>query len=175
MANGHIYDKPKRQGAKAAQKPLLLWNDGSGKFRSRGCGAAFETELVGRGSAVADYDNDGDPDIAVSNSSGPLQLLRNDGVHGNWLGVELVGRRSNRQGVGARLTAETPSGRKRTRWVEAGSSYLSTSDPRVLFGLGAETEVRTLTIQWPSGTVQTLKNLPAGKYVKVEEAPAAAP
>jgi hypothetical protein len=169
MANGHIYARPKRQGATAEQKPLLLWNDGRGKFRSQGCGPVFEVALVGRGSAVADYDNDGDPDIAVSNSGGPLQLLRNDGRPGRWVGVALKGRKSNRQGIGARLTAELPSGRKLHRLVQAGSSYLSTSDPRVLFGLGEEASIRKLTITWPSGTVQTVADLPAGKYATIEE------
>jgi hypothetical protein len=169
MANGHIYDKPRRQGASAAQKPLLMWNDGTGRFRSRGCGPAFDRELVGRASAASDYDNDGDPDIAVSNSGGPLLLLRNDGEHGHWLGVELAGKASNRQGIGARLVAETPAGKKLTRFVEAGSSYLSSSDPRVLFGLGAEASIKKLTIYWPSGKVQVVENLAAGKYVKIEE------
>jgi hypothetical protein len=169
MTNGHILDRPTRQGSSAAQKPMLMWNDGTGHFRSRPCGPAFEQQFIGRGSAVADYDNDGDADVAVSNSAGPLQLLRNDGEHGHWLGVQLVGRKSNRQGIGARLVAETPGGRKITRFVEAGSSYLSSSDPRVLFGLGAETSVRKLTIYWPSGTVQVAENLAAGKYLKIEE------
>jgi hypothetical protein len=118
---------------------------------------------------VADYDNDGDPDIAVSNSGGPLRLLRNDGAHGNWLGVSLTGTRSNRGGIGAKLVAELPSGKKLVRWVASGNSYLSSSDPRVLFGLGKETSARKLTITWPSGVVQVLENLPAGKYVPVTE------
>ncbi len=168
IANGHISERP-RQGTTYPQKPYLMWNDGSGRFRERGCGSAFATPSVGRGSAAADYDNDGDTDLAVSVSGGPLQLLRNDGRHGRWLGVELRGRKSNRQGVGSRLTAELASGRKLVRLVQAGSSYLSSSDPRVLFGLGEETGVKTLTIQWPSGTVQVLENLPADRYVKIEE------
>jgi hypothetical protein len=168
VANGHISERPKR-GATYAQPAQLLWNDGTGHFKERGCGPAFEKAFVGRGSAVADYDNDGDPDIAVSNSGGPLQLLRNDGTHGNWVGVLLVGRKSNRQGIGARLVAETPAGKKLTRFVQAGSSYLSSSDPRVLFGLGAETSVKKLTIYWPSGVVQVVENLAGGKYVKIEE------
>lgn len=169
IANGHISERPMRQGTTYAQLPYLMWNDGRGRFRERGCGSAFQKAFVGRGSAVADYDNDGDPDVAVSNSGGPLQLLRNDGRHGEWLGVELIGAKSNRQGVGARLTAETPSGRRIVRSVHAGSSYLSSSDPRVLFGLGAEKSVRTLTIEWPSGAVQVLEELPGGKYLRVEE------
>jgi hypothetical protein len=175
VANGHVYERPRRQGATEAQRAQLFWNDGAGRFREGECGPAFEKAYVGRGSAVADYDNDGDPDVAVSSSSGPLRLLRNDGAHGNWLGVQLKGRQSNRQGIGARLTAETPSGRRMTRFVEAGSSYLSSSDPRVLFGLGAEKTVRRLTIYWPSGAVQTLENLPAGRYLTVEESAPAKP
>jgi len=169
IANGHVDDKPRLQGTTYAQRNSLLWNLGGGRFVQRPCGSAFERTYVGRGSGVADYDNDGDPDIAVSNSGGPLLLLRNDGEHGGWLGVQLVGRKSNRQGIGARLVAETPAGKTLTRLVKAGSSYLSTSDPRVLFGLGPERAVKKLTIYWPSGTVQALENLPAGKYVKIEE------
>jgi len=169
IANGHIWERPQRQGTTYAQRPLLMWNDGTGHFREQGCGPIFEKQFVGRGSAVADYDNDGDPDIAVSTSGGPLLLLRNDGKHGNWLGVQLVGKKSNRQGIGARLTAETPAGKKLTRWVQAGNSFLSSSDPRVLFGLGSEKAVAKLTITWPSGIVQVLKDLPAGKYIRVVE------
>ena len=169
IANGHTFEKPRRQGTTYAQKMQLMWNDGAGHFQERACGPAFERAFVGRGSAVADYDNDGDLDIAVSNSGGPLQLLRNDGTHGNWVGVQLIGRKSNRQGIGARLVAETPAGKKLTRFVQAGNSYLSSSDPRVLFGLGAEKSIQKLTIYWPSGIVQTLENLSAGKYLTIEE------
>ncbi len=175
VTDGHIYDRPRGADVRAEQPLMLLWNDGTGRFRNRECGLEVNGEYVGRGSAVADYDNDGDPDVAVSNSGGPIQLLRNDGTHGNWLGVELVGTKSNRQGIGARLVAETPGGKRLTRFVQAGSSYLSSSDPRVLFGLGGEKSVRTLTIDWPSGAVQTLSDLPAGKYVRVEEASPSAP
>ncbi|HEX4441739.1 MAG TPA: CRTAC1 family protein [Thermoanaerobaculia bacterium] len=169
VANGHTQERPRRQGMTYAQRPTLLWNDGKGHFTERPCGPAFDTALVGRGSAVADFDNDGDLDIAVSNSGGPIQLLRNDGAHGNWLGVALVGTKSNRQGIGARIVAVTADGKRQTRWLLAGSSYLSTSDPRALFGLGGEKSVRTLTVYWPSGTVQTLADVPAGSYVTVTE------
>ena len=106
----------------------------------------------------------------MSNSGGPLQLLRNDGEHGHWVGIQLVGRKSNRQGIGARLVAETPS-RKEAHALRPGRKS-ATCPPRTrasLFGLGAETSVKKLTIYWPSGTVQVLENLPAGKYLKIEE------
>ncbi|HEY2798875.1 MAG TPA: CRTAC1 family protein [Thermoanaerobaculia bacterium] len=175
VANGHTFERPARQGITRAQRALLLWNDGTGRFREVPCGPAFAKAYVGRGSAVADFDNDGDPDIAVSNSGGPLQLLRNDGAHGHWAGVQLVGRRSNRQGIGARLVAETPSGRKLTRLALAGNSYLSSSDPRIVFGLGGEEAIRRLTIFWPSGIVQTVDSLAAGKYHRIEETETAKP
>ena len=153
IANGHIFEKPQRQGTTYAERPFLMWNDGAGRFRERGCGAVFTQQQVGRGSAVADYDNDGGKN--------------------RWVGVQLVGRKSNREGIGARLVAETPSGKKRTRLVQAGNSYLSSSDPRVLFGLGEEDSIRRLTIFWPSGIVQTVDGLSAGRYHRVEETEAA--
>jgi hypothetical protein len=169
IANGHVQEHPKRQGVTWAERDFLLWNDGKGGFRERGCGPAFGNAYAGRGSAAADYDNDGDPDIAVSNSGGPLQILRNDGRHGRWAGVRLRGSRSNREGIGARLVAELTSGKRLTRWVEAGGSYLSSSDPRVLFGLGPDGSIAKLTVDWPSGAVQEVRSVPEGVYTEVRE------
>ena len=168
VANGHVLEKPKLAGVTYAERPFLLWNDGKGHFVERGCGEPFRRPLVGRGSATADYDNDGDVDVAVSNSGGPLQLLRNDGTHGNWIGFVLVGGKSNRGGVGARLVLETDAGRQ-TREVHAGESYLSSSDPRVHFGLGTATAIRSLEIRWPSGTVQAVRDARPGRYQKIVE------
>jgi hypothetical protein len=168
IANGHVLEVPKMQGVTYAERPFLMWNDGKGKFVERGCGDPFRRQLVGRGSAVADYDNDGDIDIAVSNSGGPLQLLRNDGKHGNWVGFLLVGRKSNRSGVGAQVTVETEKG-KQVREARAGESYLSSSDPRIHFGLGDATSIRRVEIRWPSGTVQEVRDARPGRYVRVEE------
>ncbi len=170
IANGHVSEAPTMQGVTYAERPFLLWNDGKGKFAERACGEPFRKEMVGRGSAVADYDNDGDIDIAVSNSGQPLQLLRNDGKHGNWIGFVLRGKKSNRQGIGARLTLETDAG-KQVRESKAGDSYLSSSDPRIHFGLGASTPKR-LEIRWPSGIVQEVRDLKPGRYQAIEEPPA---
>jgi hypothetical protein len=168
IANGHVLEVPLLKGSTAAQRPFFMWNDGKGRFHERGCGAVFRRELIGRGSAVADFDNDGDLDIAVTNSGGPLELLRNDGAHGGWIGFVLRGKKSNRQGIGARVTIETEAG-KQVREVKAGESYLASSDPRVHFGLGKESAVKRVTIRWPSGIVQDVTGARPGRYNPVEE------
>ena len=167
VVNGHIQVDPNRQGVTYAQRDSLLWNDGHGRFTERDCGPAFDRSFVGRGSAVADFDNDGDLDVAVSNSDGPLQLLRNDTTSGAWVGFALRGTRSNRQGIGARLVLETAAGAQ-TREVRAGNSYLSSGDPRVFFGLGGASPER-LRVYWPSGTVQEVARPAGGRYHLVEE------
>jgi hypothetical protein len=177
IANGHVLDKPKLQVATRAERPFLMWNDGRGRFEERGCGPPFARPLVGRGSAAGDYDNDGFPDIAVSNSGGPLELLHNGGNSNAWVGIRLRGTRSNREGIGAVLILETDRGIQ-AREVKSGGSYLSSGDPRVLFGLGSGAKVRRLEIRWPSGTRQTVEDLPLRRYTLVtepENPPAAAP
>ena len=147
-----------------------MWNDGTGHFRSRPCGPAFEHDFVGRGSAVADYDNDGDPDIAVSNSAGPLQLLRNDGEHGHWLGVELVGRKSNRQGIGARLVAETPGGKEAHALRRGGLELpLVLGSARALRAGGGDVGPDADDLLAVGQACRSSRTWPAGKYVKIEE------
>ncbi len=172
IANGHVLEVPKMQGVTYAERPFFMWNDGKGHFVERGCGEPFRKAIVGRGSAVADYDNDGDVDIAVSSSGGALQLLRNDGKHGNWVGFSLVGGKSNRQGIGARITVETDRGTQ-TRELRAGESYLSSCDPRVHFGLGASTAIRRVEVRWPSGVVQKVEGARPGRYQQIVEPPPA--
>jgi len=168
IANGHVLETPKLQGVTYAERPFLMWNDGKGKFTERGCGAPFRRPLVGRGAATADFDNDGDVDIAVSNSGGPLELLRNDGAHGGWIGLILKGSVSNRGGIGAKVTLETELGRQ-VRDLKAGDSYLSSSDPRVHFGLGTAKDIRRLEVRWPSGKTQLVSGAKPGAYQTVEE------
>lgn len=109
---------------------------------------------LGRGSAVADYDNDGDLDIAINTIAGHALLLRNDGQHGNWLQVDLAGFHP-----GARVTLTLPDGRRLVREVYAGSSYLASEDPRLHFGLGQVQSIPHLTLHLPDGRTHELRDV----------------
>jgi hypothetical protein len=146
-------------------------NLGGGKFAkvSEQLGADFMRPTVGRGSAVADFDNDGDLDIAISNSNDFPQLLRNDGGNANhWLEVMLVGVKSNRDGRGAALKL-TSEGFVEYRQAEGGMGYMSAHDPRIHFGLGQRKTIESLEITWPSGIVDKLTNVPINQIITVKE------
>jgi hypothetical protein len=114
----------------------------------------------GRGLAAADYDNDGDLDVAINSIGGPLILLENTTSGANWLAVRLPG-----FWPGARVTAVLHDGRELVRQVQAGGSYLSSEDPRLLFGLGDATRVPTLVIQYPDGTRAQLEDITANQLI----------
>ncbi|MCI0462254.1 MAG: CRTAC1 family protein, partial [Gemmataceae bacterium] len=157
IANGHvIHHAP--GGLK--QPPVLLRNQGRGRFRviTPQGGAYFQERHVGRGLALGDLDNDGWPDLVISHSNEPVVLLGNEApraakVRHHWLGVELVGR-ERRDVVGAKLTVEA-GGRRLTRFTKGGGSYLSSSDRRLLFGLGTATRIDRLTVTWSWGQEQS--------------------
>ena len=159
------------------QQSSLLRNNRDGTFAdvSMQAGSFFQTSIVSRGACFADYDNDGYVDAFVSTLGGKGILLHNTppaGKRNHWLTIKLVGTRSNRDGYGASL--EAVSGELK-QWVQSTSEsgYLSQNDPRPHFGLGPHAVVDTLTIHWPSGTVQTLHDVKADQVLKVTE-PAAA-
>ena len=175
LANGHVQDNIHAIDAGTTyRQPLQLFHNSGAKppaftDASASGGPAFAKPLVGRGLAVGDYDNDGREDVLVVDSEGTPLLLHNDcATPGHWLGVRLVGVRSNRDGIGALLTASF-GGRKLLRLCHTDGSYLSASDKRVHFGLGAATTVDSLTVRWPSGLVQTVKSPPTDKYITVTE------
>ena len=130
--------------------------------RSAATGLSAVGPRLARGSAVADFDNDGDPDVAVLTVGGPLVLLRNDGVVSNWLEVSLEGFHP-----GALVTATLADGTRMSREVRAGGSYLSSEDPRCEFGLGDST-VTDLTVRWPDGNVTHVPDPPPNQILVVE-------
>ncbi len=136
---------------------------------SRAAGEFFDTRMVARGLATGDFDNDGDLDFFVLNIDQPSYLLRNDGGNkNNWLQLRLAGTRSNRDGVGARVTIRAGDHTFSEEKMSA-TSYLSQNDPRLHFGLGQRTTVDELTVRWPSGRVQKMTNLKANQLVTVVE------
>ena len=168
VANGHIIDNIAEFGTKVEGSPLadrtypqtnhLYRNDGQGRFEEvhSHSGEGMGLVKVSRGSAVGDVDNDGDLDIMSSNSNQSADYLRNDGGNdaGNWIQLRLVGRRANRNAVGARVTIDESM----VREVRAGSSYCSSSDTRLHVGIGAAgtTEV---VVRWPGGATASLGSL----------------
>lgn len=167
VANGHTIEQPARESVHYRQPDFLLMGDGRGGFTLDECAVPAD-ETVSRGIAVADYDNDGDPDVAVQRSGGPLSLYRNEATAGEWVGIELHGAAANTKGVGARVVLTTDRG-DLVRWVLAGDSYQSSSDPRVHFGVARGTEIARLVVDWPSGRRQIVTAPDTGRYYHLME------
>jgi len=172
-ANGHIEEEIGRVQPKVQYKepPLLFRNLGQRRFDNVtvAMGAALNRPMVARGAAYADFDHDGDLDLLISTNHGPAYLYRNDGGNRNhWLSVKLVGTQSNRDGIGAVVRIESASG-KQWNAVHSGGSYCSQSDLALTFGLGKDTTVAALDIEWPSGTKQRLTALASNQFLTIEE------
>jgi hypothetical protein len=123
---------------------------------------------VGRGLATGDLDLDGDLDVVVTQNGGPARVLRNDSPARSWLRLTLVGRRSNRSGLGTEVTVSA-GGRSIARTLHSAGSYLSASEPVLTLGLGDVSTVEQLDIRWPSGTRQVLTDLAVDRRLTVEE------
>jgi enediyne biosynthesis protein E4 len=173
MSDGHILDNIERYKAEVryAEPKLMFRNTGRGIFEnvSDRLGADFQRPRVSRGAAIGDFDNDGDLDVLVNNNGEPAQLLRNDGGNANhWLEIFLIGTKSNRDGVGARVKL-TAGDLTLYDQRKGGMSYQSAQDPRLHFGLGAHGNVDVLEIVWPSGVVTKLAGIKSDQIISVKE------
>ena len=171
VANGHVHDNIEQYDALVTyrQTPQMLRNLGS-RFEdvSASLGPAFATPYAGRGAAFADYDADGDTDIALLDAGRGAVILRNEGGNaGHWLDVELEGRR-NRDAVGAKLWVGE-AGKRRFREIHGGVGYQSSSPYRAHFGLGSLTDPGPLRIRWPSGVEQVISEPPLDCTVRLVE------
>jgi hypothetical protein len=152
IANGHVIRHPTAAGLR--QRPVLLRNLGNRRFTdiTPEGGPYFQGTHRGRGVALGDLDNDGRVDLVISHVNEPVAVLRNEAPKQHWLGVELKGRHHH-DVVGAKVAVEV-GGRRLTRFAKGGGSYLSSSDRRLLFGLGRADRIDQLRVIWPSGQEQ---------------------
>ena len=174
-ANGHVSDDIAvvQPNVKYAQPPHLFHNKGKKKFEevTPRLGRALQRAIVGRGAAYGDFDNDGDLDLLLTANNGPGRLLRNDnGNQNDLLRVKTVGSKSNRDGIGAKLTLKSSTG-ARTSVVKSGSSYCSQSELPLTFGLGKADPAKgvILEIAWPSGQVEVLPDVKPNQAITVQE------
>jgi hypothetical protein len=172
-ANGHILDNIALYHPRVAYRELLslYGQDAPGHFRdvSHESGEVFSRPLLGRGLAVADLDNDGLLDFAVSQNIGPPLIARNHTAGGNWISLQLEGAgKSNRDAIGAEVTL-TAGGNGQRAQIMGGTSYCSASDMHLHFGLGTARLVDRIDIKWPSGQLETLHNLPVNRVQQITE------
>jgi hypothetical protein len=173
MANGHTYpevdqhklDRSYRQGRQ------IYYNARNGTFRdlSSRAGPGISDRRVSRGAALGDVDNDGSLEIVINNMNDTPSLLRNLGDKKNWILLKLVGTKSNRNGIGARVVVSAES-RKQVDEVRSGGSYLSQNDFRLHFGIGDALKVDRIEVSWPSGLNEFFEDLRANQIVTLEEA-----
>lgn len=174
IANGHVYPELEDHGHPESpyrQRNMLYRNLCNGAFENvtSSAGPGLDLRRSGRGVAFLDFDNDGALDIAINNQNDPPTLLHNLGAKTNhWVTIRTVGTRSNRDGIGARITV-VAGGRRQIDEVRSGGGYISQNDLRVHFGLGQATMIDRLEIRWPSGAIDKLENLPADKFLTVHE------
>ncbi len=167
QANGHVLDR-ERPNVPFAMPSTLLRNLG-GRFVAAPAEGPLARPTLGRGLAAGDLDGDGRPELVLASLDAPPAILRADPPAGHWLALELIGAPpSHRSAVGARLEVEA-GGRSQARQVVGGGSYLSASDRRLFFGLGAAAKVDRLTVRWPSGRVESWPGPPVDRVVRLRE------
>ncbi len=155
------------------QEPMLLFHNTGKSYRniSAESGPVFAKSFSARGMAIGDFNNDGALDVLVSvNNGAPILLRNNVGAQNHWLGIKLLGKKSNPDAVGARITFQAQE-LKRSRMKVAGGSYLSDHDPRIVLGIGKRTKIDWIEVKWPlpSGAVQRFTDLPIDRYITIVE------
>jgi hypothetical protein len=172
VAQSHVLDTVEKSTAylKYKQPLLLMTNTGKGFANvSATAGAAFNAPVAARGAAFGDLNNDGQLDAVLNVLDDAPVILRNMGTLHHWIGITLSGTKSNRNGIGARVTVTNATGQKLI--VDAGTagSYLSSNDPRIVVGLGNAKAVRSIEVRWPSGRVQTILAPAIDRYLRITE------
>ena len=155
-----------------AEPNSLFRNLGNGRFEdvSSTAGPDFTKPLPHRGLAYGDLDNDGRMDLVITTLGGPVQVLRNvTETHNHWILLKLIGSKSNRMGIGAKLRVTTEDGRQLYNEATTSTGYAASSDPRVHFGLGSSSLIRELEIRWPSGIRQLLHDVAPDRILVVTE------
>ena len=171
-ANSHFPALDRYLGTAAALPNSVFRNRGDGRFEDASKTAGPDFQLAGqyRGVAFADFDNDGRVDAVVPNVNGSARLFRNVTPNvGHWLAVKLIGKSSNRDGIGSRITITLPDGRKLYNHCTTSVGYASSSEPLVRFGLGKQNLVKLVEIQWPNGQLQRLQDVSGDQILKVRE------
>ncbi len=173
VAQGHVMDNIEltEPRLRYLEPPLLLRNE-QGRFRgvSEQSGGVFKVPIAARGAAFGDLENDGFIDVAINCNDGHALILRNQGGNGNhWLSLNLIGSASNRDAIGAKIRVVVAESKERTAFVSTAGSYLSASDRRAHFGLGAITKVPLVEITWPSGRVQRIEFVAVDQILSIRE------
>jgi hypothetical protein len=171
VAQSHVLDTVESSTAYLKYKqPLLLMTNTNGGFAnvSATAGPAFSLPIAARGAAFGDLNNDGQEDAVVSVLDDAPVILRNEGTPHHWLGIVLTGTKSNRNGIGARVTVTTIANRKQIFDVGTAGSYLSSNDPRIVVGLGNFKAAR-VDVRWPSGRVETVTTSGIDRYIRISE------
>lgn len=177
VATGNVYPEVEKFFKEYPHRSprLLFRNLGNGRFAdvSAEAGPGILTPKSSRGCALGDFDNDGDVDALVMNMNEPPLLLRNEFIKGgaslNWLKVKLIGTRSNRSAIGARVRVLSANGRTQTQEVTSQSSYYSHNDLRLHFGMGAATKADAVEIRWPNGQIEVVKSVGVNQTAVIKE------